>query len=125
MPARPEDRTTVNIGADLIAQARERATAEGRTFNEVVAAALRLYLDASPRPREELIPGLVSAEPGLRADVQLLVAELRTLVPAVTAAVSNHSEVLDTLDEISAEIGRRRGAAHALEQAGHSPMRRG
>lgn len=125
MPARPEDRTTINIGADLIAQARERATAEGRSFNDVIAVALRLYLDASPRPREDLLPGLVSAEPGLRSDVQLLVAELRTLVPAVTAAVANHAEVLDTLDEISAEIGRRRGAAHALEQAGHSPTKRG
>jgi hypothetical protein len=125
MPVKPEDRTTINVGADLLHEARVRAGAEGRAFSELVAVALRQYLNGSLRPRENLIPGLVSAEPDLRADVQLLVAELRQLVPAVTAAVQNQTEVLDTLDEISAEIGRRSGAAHALEQAGHRPTRGG
>ncbi|WP_424138834.1 hypothetical protein [Roseomonas chloroacetimidivorans] len=118
MPVRPEDRTTVNLGADLIREARARATEEGREFSELVARAVRAYLAAPLRVVGADLPGLVPPDPdaGLREDVQVLVAEVRKLIPQVAAAAEGHTEVLDTLDEITAELGRRRGAAEALEQ---------
>lgn len=121
MPARPEDRTTVNLGADMIRAVRRRAEEEGRGFSDVVAAALTLYLDGPPRPAEHLIPGLVPVAPGLREEMQTLLAEVRRLLPGVAAAVQNHDEVMDTLEDLQSELGRRAGAGHALEQAGHTP----
>lgn len=117
MPARPEDRTTINIGADLIRAVRTRASEEGRGFSDVVAAAITMYLEGPPRPSEHLIPGLVPVAPGLREEVQVLVAEVRRLLPHVAAAVESHGEVIDTLDAITVELGKRRGAAQALERA--------
>lgn len=117
MPARKEDRTTVNIGEDLIRAARTRADEEGRSFSEVVVSALTMYLDGPPRTREDVIPGLVPVAPGLREEMQTLLSELRRFLPQVAAAVENHAELMDTLDEITGELGRRRGAALALEEA--------
>lgn len=117
MPAKKEDRTTINIGEELIRAARARADEEGRSFSDVVATALTLYLDGPPRAREDVIPGLVPVAPGLREEMQVLLSELRRFIPLVAAGVENHGELMDTVDEIALEIGRRRGAALALETA--------
>ena len=47
MPAKPDDRVTLTLGAALIQALRERAEAERRTPSAVIADALAAYLDAA------------------------------------------------------------------------------
>jgi Arc/MetJ family transcription regulator len=42
-------RTTVDIGDELLREAKKRAASEGITFRQVVEAALRSYLSRRPR----------------------------------------------------------------------------
>ncbi len=116
MPAHPDDRVTLTLGAALIRALRERANAERRTPGAVVVDALAAYLDGAPRPAEAALPGLASATPGLQADVRSLVAAVQQLLPRVAKVAEAHDEVLDVLDEITSELGRREGAALALEK---------
>lgn len=117
MPAKPDDRVTLTLGAALIQALRERAEAERRTPGAVVADALVAYLDTPPRPAEAALPGLTSAAPGLQAEVRSLVAVLQQMLPRVAKAADDHDEVMDMLDGIASELGRREGAALALERA--------
>lgn len=147
MPVNPEDRTTVALGAGLIRAVRERAEAEGRGFSAVVADAVNAYLarqTATPAPeairaavraadddpnahhamrpstggKSVLATGAGPAAPaGLEAEMRAMLGVLRELVPDVRRVVENHDEAMDTLDQLAAEIGRRQGAALALEEA--------
>ena len=116
MPAKPDDRVTLTLGAALIQALRERAEAERRTPGAVVADALGAYLGAPPRPAEAALPGLAPVAPGLQAQVQALVAVLHQMLPRVAKAADGHDEIMDVLDEIMIELGRREGAALALEK---------
>jgi hypothetical protein len=118
MPANPGARATVNLGEDLIRAARRRADEEGREFSELVSRAVRAYLDAPAIRVADALPGLVpdKAEAGLRDEVRQLTAEVRKLLPQATAAAEGHAEIMDTLDQLTTELGRRNGAALALEQ---------
>lgn len=118
MPVRSEDRATVNLGKDLILAARERAEEEGTEFSVVVTRALRQYLRAPARRPDGELPGLAAAGPDeeLHIAVQSMMAEFRKLLPQVAAIVDDHAEVMDALDQVTVEIGRRNGAALALEQ---------
>jgi hypothetical protein len=123
VPAKPGSRTTINIGEALLERARGRAREEGRELSDLIGAAVRAYLDGPPRPREAVLPGLVPPEPGLRSEVQNLMAELRQWLPQVAAVVANHGEVMDTLDDLTTELGRHRGVALALERLAQVPDR--
>lgn len=145
MPVNSEDRTTVALGAGLIRAVRERAEAEGRGFSAVVADAVNAYLarqTATPAPeairaavraaddpnahhairpstggKSVLATGAGPAAPaGLEAEMRAMLGVLRELVPDVRRVVENHDEAMDTLDQVAAEIGRRQGAALALEE---------
>lgn len=120
------------LGAGLIRAARERAEAEGRGFSAVVAEAVSAYLarhghsagmsegaapvpaPSAPDPARTSVP---PATAGLEAEVRALLGVVRELLPDVRRVVENHDEVMDTLDQVAAEIGRRQGAALALEEA--------
>ena len=110
------------LGADLIRAVRERAEAEGRGFSAVVVEAVSAYL-----ARSGTAPAPVSSAPdtagadvpptkvGLEAEVHALLGAVRELLPDVRRVVEGHDETMDTLDQLAAEIGRRDGAALALE----------
>ena len=111
------------LGADLIRAVRERAEAEGRGFSAVVADAVNAYL---ARPNQApavaaLVAPVAGAGPGasagLETEVRALLGAVRELLPDVRRTVDNHDEAMDTLDQLAAEIGRRQGAALALEEA--------
>jgi len=117
MPVSPEDRTTVTLGAALIQAVRERAEAEGRGFSAVVADAVTAYLHGAARPAEATLPGIAPPTPGLHAEVRSLVGLLQQMLPRLAKVADDHDEQMDTLDEIVSELGRREGAALALEKA--------
>lgn len=117
MPVNPEDRTTVVLGAALIRAVRERAEAEGRGFSAVVADAVTAYLGGAARPAEAALPGIAAPAPGLEAEVRALVGVLQGMLPRLAKVADDHDEQMDMLDEIVGELGRREGAALALEQA--------
>lgn len=83
----------------------------------MVADALTAYLAGLPRPAEAGLPGIAPTAPGLHVEVRALVALLQQLLPRVSQVAEDHGEVMDTLDQIVGELGRREGAALALEQA--------
>jgi hypothetical protein len=118
MPVRSEDRTTVNLGQELILAARQRAEEEGQEFSALVALALRQYLRGPAKRPEDALPGLPpeGSDLALRDEVRVLSAEIRKLQPQVAAVAQGHAEVMDSLDQIASELGRRNGAALALEQ---------
>lgn len=111
------------LGAGLIRATRERATEEGRGFSAVVVEALSTYL-ARPAAASAPVPSapaieridVPTATAGLEAEVRALLEAVRELLPDVRHVVENHDEAMDTLDQVAAEIGRREGAAHALEE---------
>ena len=124
MPVNPEDRTTVALGADLIRAVREQAGAEGRGFSAVIADAVNAYLARLPAAPTQALsapdPARTSVPPapaGLEAEVRALLGAVRELLPDVRRVADNHDEAMDTLDQLAAEIGRRQGAALALEEA--------
>ena len=117
MPVNPEDRTTVVLGAALIRAVRERAEAEGRGFSAVVADAVTAYLQSAVRPAEAALPGIAPPVPGLEAEVRSLLAALQPMLPRLVKVADDHDEQMDMLDEIVSELGRREGAALALEKA--------
>ena len=117
MPVNPEDRTTVVLGAALIRAVRERAEAEGRGFSAVVADAVAAYLQSVARPAEAALPGIAPPTPGLEAEVRSLVGVLQQMLPRLAKVAGDHDEQMDMLDEIVGELGRREGAALALEKA--------
>lgn len=113
MPTDAEDRITVTLGADLIRSLRACAETEKRTMSAVVADALTAYLGRAP--------GAVVGD----ADVRALVTALQQMLPRMTKVAEDHDEVMDTLDEITSELGRREGAALALERiAAHGAQQR-
>ena len=117
MPVNPEDRTTVVLGAALIRAVRERAEAEGRGFSAVVTDAVTAYLHGAARPAEAALPGIAPPAPGLEAEVRTLAGLLQQMLPRLAKVADDHDEQMDMLDEIVGELGRREGAALALEQA--------
>lgn len=118
MPVNPEDRTTVTLGAELIRAVREQAEAESRGFSAVVADAVNAYLARPTATPAAPAAGAVSAaSAGLEAEVRALLGAVRELLPDVRRVADNHDEAMDTLDQLAAEIGRRQGAALALEEA--------
>lgn len=117
MPVNPEDRTTVALGAALIQAVRERAEAEGRGFSAVVVDAVAAYLHGGARPAEAALPGIAPPTPGLHAEVRSLVGLLQQMLPRLAKVADDHDEQMDMLDEIVSELGRREGAALALEKA--------
>ena len=117
MPVNPEDRTTVVLGAALIRAVRERAEAERRGFSAVVADAVTAYLQGTVRPPEAALPGIAPPAPGLEAEVRSLAGLLQQMLPRLAKVADDHDEQMDMLDEIVGELGRREGAALALEKA--------
>lgn len=117
MPVNPEDRTTVVLGAALIRATRERAEAEGRGFSAVVADAVTTYLRGAVRPAEAALPGIVAPAAGLEAEVRALLGAVQQMLPRIAKVADDHDESMDMLDDIVSELGRREGAALALEKA--------
>lgn len=117
MPVNPEDRTTVVLGAALIRAVRQRAEAEGRGFSAVVTDAVTAYLQGEARPAEAALPGIAAAHGGLREEVRSLLGAVQQMLPRIAKVADDHDEQMDMLDEIVSELGRREGAALALEKA--------
>jgi hypothetical protein len=59
-----QERTTVRLPRDLLARAKRKAAAEGRTLTSLIEDGLRRILDAKPNPKAKRILPRVSVATG-------------------------------------------------------------
>jgi plasmid stability protein len=64
-------RTTIDLPADLLSEAKARAAREGRTLSAVVGDALRSSFASAPGPAREAVDLPTFGEGGLQAGVDL------------------------------------------------------
>ena len=66
-------RTTIRLPDELLAQAKRKATAEGRTFTSVVEQGLRIVVAEPPVERKpRVMPRISTARGGLRPGIDPL-----------------------------------------------------
>ena len=117
-------RKTFEIDADLVELLARRADEVDQPQRNLVQEALRAFLGAPLAAANQHVPTPNGMNNALASEVRALVAEVRALTPDLRAVVANHAELMDAVDELASELGRRIGAGEALDEASRIASRR-